>query len=68
MKILKEGERGYALSPERGRVEVIYRYRLLKFEKSGVTVPDVLVGVDPETDEILTVAAQSAPNLRAARE
>ena len=27
MKILREGDRGYALAPERGRVEIVYEYR-----------------------------------------
>ena len=68
MKILKEGDRGYALSPDRGRVSVVYQYRPLKLEETGVTVQGVLVGVDPETDEVLTVPAQSVPKLKAARE
>ncbi len=68
MKILREGDRGYALAPERGRVEVVYEYRTVELEKSKATVSNVLVGVDAETGEVLTVPAQSTPKLKAARE
>lgn len=68
MKILREGDRGYALAPERGRVEIVYEYRTVALEKSKATVRNVLVGVDAETREVLTVPAQSTPKLRAARE
>ena len=68
MKILREGDRAYALAPERGRVEVVYEYRTVHLEQSNATVTDVLVGVDAETGEILTVPAQSTPRLKAARE
>ena len=68
MKILREGDRGYALAPERGRVEIVYEYRTVELEKSNATVRDVLVGVDAETGEVLTVPAQSTPKLKAARD
>ena len=68
MKILREGDRGYALAPERGRVEIVYKYRTIELEKSKVTVENVLVGVDAETEEVRTVPAQSTPKLKAARE
>ena len=68
MKILREGDRGHALAPERGRVEVVYEYRTIELEKSKAVVRNVLVGVDPETGEVLTVPAQSTPKLKAARE
>lgn len=68
MKILREGDRGYALAPERGRVEVVYEYRTVELEKSNATVRNVLVGVDAETGEVLTVPAQSTPRLKAARD
>ena len=68
MKILREGDRGHALAPNRGRVEVVYEYRPVKLEETGVTVKNVLVGVDVETREILTIPAQSTPKLKAARE
>ena len=45
MKILREGDRGYALAPERGRVEIVYEYRTVELEKSKATVGNVLVGV-----------------------
>ena len=32
MKILREGDRGYALAPERGRVEIVYEYRTVELE------------------------------------
>ena len=32
MKILREGDRGYALAPERGRVEMVYEYRTVELE------------------------------------
>jgi len=68
MKILREGDRGYALAPERGRVEIVYEYRMVELEKSNATVRNVLVGVDAETGEVLTVPAQSTPELKEARE
>lgn len=68
MRILRTGVQGHALAPGRGHVPVVYRYRTVKLEKTGVEVPNVLVGVCPETDEILTVPAQSTPKLKAARD
>ena len=68
MKILREGDRGYALSPERGRVEIVYQYRPFKLEEANVTVKNVLLGVDVETGDVLTIPAQSTPKLKAARE
>lgn len=68
MKILREGDRGTALAPGRGRVEIVYRYRPVVLEQTGVTVEGVLVGVDVETDDIVTIPAQSTPKLKAARE
>ena len=68
MKIFREGDRGYALAPERGRVEIVYEYRTVELEKSKSTVGNVLVGVDTETGEVLTVPAQSTPKLKAATE
>jgi len=68
MKILKEGDRGYALAPERGRVEVVYEYRTIPLAVSRLGVRNVLVGVDAETGEVLTIPAQSTPKLKAARE
>ena len=52
MKILREWDRGYALAPERGRVEVVYEYRTVELGKSKVTVESVLVGVSAETGEV----------------
>ena len=68
MEILREGDRGYALAPERGRVEIVYDYRTIELERSKATVRNVLVGVDTETGEVLTVPAQSTPKLKAARD
>ena len=68
MKILREGDRGHALAPERGRVEVVYEYRTIELEKSKAVIRNVLVGVDPETGEVLTVPAQSTPKLKTVRE
>lgn len=68
MKILREGDRGHALAPERGRVEVVYEYRTIELETSKAVVRNVLVGVDAETGEVLTVPAQSTPKLKGARE
>lgn len=67
MQILKEGDVGHALAPDRGRVSVRYEYRDLRLE-SGVEVRDVLVGVDVETEEVLVVPAQSTPKIKRARE
>ena len=68
MKLLREGDFGVALAPGRGRVPIVYAYRTVRLESSRIDVPDVLVGVDPETDEILTIPAQSTPKLKEARE
>jgi hypothetical protein len=68
MKIIREGDRGYALAPERGRVAVVYEYRTVELEKSRARVQNVLVGVDAETGEVLTIPAQSTPKLKAARD
>jgi hypothetical protein len=66
MKIIEEGTRGVALSPERGRVPVVFEYRDLTLD-SGVVVKDVLVGVAEDTGEVLTVPAQSTPRIKLAR-
>lgn len=68
MKILREGDRGFAVAPGRGLVEVVYEYRSIELEESGVTVGNVLVGADAETGEVLTIPAQSTPRLKAARD
>lgn len=67
MKILKEGDRGTALAPGRGRVPIVYEYRTLHLEASDVDVADVLVGVCEASGEVLVVPAQSAPRLKQAR-
>ena len=67
MRIIQEGDRGVALAPDRGKVPVVYRYRDLVLD-SGVTVKDVLVGVDEATDEVLAVPAQSTPKIKLARQ
>jgi hypothetical protein len=68
MKILREGDRGTALSTDgRGWVPITYRYRSVRLEETGIDVPNVLVGVDDETDEILVIPNQSTPRLKAAR-
>ena len=67
MKILKEGDRGFALAPGRGKVPVVYAYRDFELD-SGTVVPEVLVGIDEETDEVLVLPAQSTPKVKAARD
>ena len=67
MKILRDGDRGHALVPERGRVGVVYQYRAIELQATGEEVKNVLVGVDVETGEVLTIPAQSTPKLKAAR-
>jgi hypothetical protein len=66
MKILREGDVGVALAPGRGKVSVVYRYQDYDLD-SGVRVKNVLVGIDPETEEVLTVPAQSTAKIKAAR-
>ncbi len=66
MRILREGDSGVALAPGRGKVPVVYRYRDYVLD-SGVRIKNVLLGVDPETEEVLTVPAQSTAKIRAAR-
>ena len=67
MRILQEGDRGSALSPTRGQVQIVYEYRDIELE-SGISVRDVLVGVDATTGEILTLPAQSTPKIKRARD
>ena len=67
MKILKAGDRGEGLAPRRGRVPIVYEYRTVHLEASDIDVPNVLVGVCEETDEVLVIPAQSAPRLKEAR-
>jgi len=66
MKIIQEGEGGVALSPDHGRVPVVYRYRDLTLD-SGTTVKNVLVGVHEASDEILAIPVQSSPRIKEAR-
>jgi hypothetical protein len=66
MKILREGDTGVALAPGRGKVPVVYRYQDYDLD-SGVRVKNVLLGIDPETGEVLTVPAQSTAKIKAAR-
>jgi hypothetical protein len=67
MRIIQEGEAGAALSPEFGRVPVVYMYRDLALD-SGTTVKGVLVGVHEASDEVLVIPAQSTPRIKEARE
>lgn len=67
MEILREGTKGTALATGRGEVSVIYEYRDIELD-SGTRVPDVLVGVDEETGEVLTVPPQSTPKIKRARD
>ena len=46
---------------------MVYQYRAIELEETGVKVENVLVGVDVETGEVLTIPAQSTPKLRVAR-
>ncbi len=66
MKIIQAGEKGVALAPERGKVPVAFEYRDLILD-SGVVVRDVLVGVAEDTGEVLTIPAQSTPQIKLAR-
>ncbi len=69
MKILREGDRGVALARDgRGWVPITYSYRTVRLEKSGVDVPNVLVGVDDGSDEVLVIPSQSTPRLKSARD
>jgi len=69
MKILREGDRGAAIcdSCERS-VTLRYEYRQVHLERTGVDVPDVLAGVCLDCDQVVTVAPQSTPRLKRARE
>lgn len=67
MRIIEEGARGVALAAERGKVPVVFEYRDLTLD-SGVVVKDILVGVDEETGEVLTIPAQSTPRIKLARQ
>jgi hypothetical protein len=63
MELLKEGDRGYGVSRAGARVFVEYRYRHLELD-SGARVRNVLVGVDPHTERVLAIPAQSLPRIR----
>ena len=67
MKIIEAGDKGVALAPKRGKVSVVFEYRDLTLD-SGVVVKDVLVGVAEDTGEVLTIAAQSTPRIKLARQ
>lgn len=49
-------------------VQGTYRYRPFPLQKTGVVVPNVLVGVCDRCDGIISLPAQSAPRLKEARE
>lgn len=66
MEIIEAGTRGVALSPERGKVPIVFVYRDLTLD-SGVVVEDVLVGVAEDSGEVLAVPAQSTPRIKLAR-
>lgn len=66
IKIVREGERGVALAPGLGRVPVVYEYRHLTLD-SGMTVPNVLVGVHEASDAVLVIPAQSAARIKEVR-
>ncbi|MGH7460347.1 MAG: hypothetical protein ACREMA_04875 [Longimicrobiales bacterium] len=66
MKILKEGDKGVALAPGRGKVPVVYRYQDLTLD-SGAVVRDVMVGLCEHTGVVLTIPAQSTPKIKLAR-
>ena len=69
IKLMHAGVIGRAASPtKKAIVPIEYRYRMIELEKSGVTVPDVLVGVDIDTGEVLTIPAQSMPKIKEARD
>lgn len=67
MRIIREGQRGVALAPDLGRVPVVYHYRDITLD-SGLCVENVLVGVHEDTDQILSIPAQSTPRIKEARE
>lgn len=67
MRILRVGDRGKALARERGLVPIVYEYRTVRLQESGVDVSNVLVGVCEETGQVLIIPAQSTPKLKEAR-
>lgn len=56
-----------ALAPRLGRVPVTYRYQDLRLD-SGLVVPNVLVGVHEDSDQVLVIPAQSAARIKEGRE
>jgi hypothetical protein len=64
MNFWKEGDRSEAICPgcER-RVETRFEVRSVHLEQSGVSVPDVLVGVCTECDRTVSIPAQSTPKI-----
>lgn len=69
MRILKSGDRLEAICERCGDlVEGTYQYRSVPLHKTGVTVPNVLVGVCDVCEEIISIPSQSTPRLKEARE
>lgn len=69
MEILKSGDALEAICERcEAVVEGTYEYRPFPLEKSGVVVPNVLVGVCGKCGEIVSLPAQSTPRLMAARD
>jgi hypothetical protein len=69
MRILKSGDPLVAICERCEEVVAgTYQYRPFPLEKSGVVVPNVLVGVCGTCGEIVSLPAQSTPRLKEARE
>lgn len=69
MRILKENDQTTGLCEScKTRVLVTYKYRSVFLKKTKADVPNVLVGVCDNCDEIISIPAQSFPRLKEARE
>jgi hypothetical protein len=66
MKIWREGEGSSTICPTcQRRTDVVFRRRVVDLEDPDISIPDVLVAVCVECDEIAMIPSQSTPRLSA---
>lgn len=69
LRFLNAGDRARAICGHCSAMrDIEYQYRPLVLEKTKITVPNVLVGVCLECDDIVSIPAQSTPRIKAARQ
>lgn len=68
VKVYRVGEKGRALCESDGRVFTTYRYRNVLFSDGTGVARKILAGVCDRCGEVVSISAQSAPSIKAARE